>query len=203
MRRRLVVTLMAVGVSGAITLALGNRSVSAADNGTVGGTVTAKGLSSSADIVVSLQAPGLSPKPPANPVAVDQKSKVFIPHVLVVVTGTTVKFLNSDPFAHNVFSPEGKYDLGSWQQGQSKDYKFAKAGVYTQLCRVHPEMEAFVVVLDTPYFATTDPSGAFQIANVPPGQYALVAWSAKLKTARQPITVESGKPASVHLTLAK
>jgi plastocyanin len=175
----------------------------AADNGSVTGTITAKGLSTNADTVVSLEAPGLAVKPATVGIEVDQKGKVFVPHVLSIVKGTSVKFLNSDPFAHNVFSPEGKYDLGSWQQGQSKEHMFPTVGVYTQLCRIHPEMEAFVVVLDTPYFAKTDQTGAFQILNVPAGRYTLVAWSAKLKTAKQPVTVEAGKPATVQLALSK
>jgi plastocyanin len=84
-----------------------------AEGGSVTGTITAKGLRSSADIVVSLQAPGLSVTPPAKSPEMDQKGMRFIPHVLPIVTGTTVKFLNSDPFAHNVFSPDGRYNLGT------------------------------------------------------------------------------------------
>jgi plastocyanin len=202
MRRRLV-SLVAFPAATLAALALCAPPSRAAENGTVTGIVMAKGLSTNADVVVSLQAPGLSPQPAAKPVGVDQKGKVFMPHVLAVVRGTTVRFLNSDPFAHNVFSPEGRYDLGSWVQGQYKDHVFAKSGVYTQLCRIHPEMAAFVVVLDTPYFATTDQAGAFQISNVPPGPYTLVAWSEKLKETRQAITVEPGKPAPVHVTLTR
>ena len=175
----------------------------AAVNGSVAGSVTAKGLSSSADIVVSLHAPGLSFKPPAAPVALNQTGKLFVPHVLTTVVGATVRFLNNDPFEHNVFSPEGRYDLGSWPQGQNKDQTFSKPGVYTQLCRIHPEMEAFIIVLDTPYFAKTDARGAFQISDVPPGRYTLVAWSEKLKEVRQPVTVESGTPTTLQLTLGK
>jgi plastocyanin len=178
-------------------------SARAAEHGSVVGTVTATGLATNANIVVSLHAPGVHVTPPAAPVEMDQKGKAFVPHVLPVVEGTTVRFLNSDPFEHNVFSPEGRYDLGSWPRGQSKDHTFAKPGVYTQLCRIHPEMEAFVVVLDTPYFATTDASGAFRIADVPPGSYTLTAWSEKLKEARQSISVQGGKPTSVHVTLRK
>lgn len=175
----------------------------ASENGSVTGAVTAKGLRMNANIVVSLQAPGLKLSPPAKPVEMDQKGMLFIPHVLPVVTGTAVKFLNSDPLPHNVFSPEGKYNLGTWPQGDTKEYKYDKPGVYTQLCRVHTEMEAYVVVLDTPYFATTDKTGAFEIKNVPPGKYTLVAWSEKLKEVKQPIAVEAGKPATVNLTLSR
>ena len=175
----------------------------AAENGSVTGTVAAKGLRTNADIVVSLEAPGLKVLPPPKPIQMDQKGMLFIPHVLSVVRGTTVRFLNSDPLPHNVFSPEAKYNLGTWPQGETKDQKFDKPGVYTQLCRVHPEMESFVVVLDTPYFATTDKTGAFEIENVPPGTYTLVAWSEKLKGVKQPITVEAGKRATVTLALSR
>ncbi len=200
--RRLPTFVAAVALTGGLALVLAPTG-RAAENGSVTGTVTATGLSSSGDIVVALHAPGLHTTPPAAPVKMDQKGKKFTPHVLPIVEGTTVSFLNSDPFEHNVFSPEGKYDLGSWPQGQSKNHTFAKAGVYTQLCRIHPEMEAFIVALDTPYFATTDASGAFKIADVPPGKYTLTAWSEKLKEGREPVTVEAGKAAAVKVTLKK
>jgi len=175
----------------------------AAANGGVSGTITAKGLRSSGDLVVSLQAAGVTVTPPAKPVELDQKTMQFLPHVLPVVVGTTVQFLNSDPVAHNVFSPEGKYNLGTWPQGQTKDHTFTKAGVYTQLCRVHPEMEGYVVVLDTPYFAVTDKTGAFAIKDVPAGTYTLTVWSEKLKGAKQEVTVEDGKTQTVTLTLQR
>jgi plastocyanin len=174
-----------------------------AEDGSVTGTVTAKGLRSSANIVMSLQAPGLSVTPPAKAPEMDQKGMTFIPHVLPIVKGTTVKFLNSDPYAHNVFSPDGKYNLGTWPTGETRDHKFDKTGVFTQLCRVHPEMEAFIIVLDTPYFAVTDKAGKFTIKGVPAGDYTLVAWSEKLKKAEQAVTVESGKSTTVDITLSR
>jgi plastocyanin len=174
-----------------------------AQTGGVTGRITASGLRSSADVVVSLEARGLSASPPAMPVAMDQQGMKFIPHVLPVVTGTTVRFLNNDPVRHNVFSPEGHYNLGNWPRGEIRDHTFDTSGVYTQLCRRHDAMEAFVVVLDTPFFSTTDPAGAFEITNVPPGDYTLVAWSETLKTATQIVTVTAGTPVTVSLTLTK
>lgn len=178
-------------------------SLAAAQTGTVSGHVDAKGMRSSADIVVSLEAPGLKATPPKAPVEIDQKNMEFIPHVLPVVVGTTVRFLNSDTVAHNVFSPEGKYNLGTWPTGQTKDHVFDKPGAYTQLCRVHPEMEGYVVVLDTPYFAKTDKGGEFEIKDVPAGKYKLVAWSEKLKRAEQDVTVEAGKVTAADVAMSR
>jgi len=197
MKTRLLAGALAVAAA-----ALGTSS-QGAENGAVSGTVVAKGLRTNAGVVVSLVAPGLAVTPPKQPVEMDQKQMQFLPHVIPVVTGTTVRFLNSDPVPHNVFSPEGKYNLGTWPTGQARDYKFGKPGVYTQLCRVHPEMEAFVVVLDTPHFAATDAAGRFEIKGVAAGKYKLVAWSEKLKSAQQEVTVESGKTLTVDLTLTR
>ncbi len=132
----------------------------------------------------------------------------FIPHVLPIVTGTTVRFLNSDPTPHNVFSPDNeKYNLGTWPQKQTKDYTFNKCTkypcVYTQLCRVHTEMEAFIVLLQNPFFAVTDKEGKYEIANVPPGTYQLAVWHAKAKAQPKPVTVDATKPATADFTLGK
>lgn len=174
-----------------------------ADTGSISGTVTARGLRSSADLVISLQAPGVTVPPPQKPVELDQKGMLFVPRVLPVVRGTTVRFLNSDPLPHNVFSPEGKYNLGTWPQGETREFKFDKPGIYTQLCRVHPEMIATVVVLETPHFAVTDQAGRFEIKQVPPGQYTLVAWSERLKETKRPVTIESGKNVTLDITLSR
>ena len=171
--------------------------------GGVSGSVTAKGLRTNAGIVVSLQAPGTKVTPPAKPLEMDQRGMVFSPHVMAVVTGTRVQFLNSDAVAHNVFSPEGKYNLGTWPQGETREHVFDKPGVYTQLCRVHPEMEAFIVVLDTPYFAVTDGAGKYTIADVPPGKYTLIAWSERLKSVKQEVTIEPGKTLTLDLAMAR
>jgi plastocyanin len=181
--------------------------VGAAD-GSIAGTVKATGLSSNADAVVFVeQAPG-GARPPAEPVEMDQKKMQFMPHVLPVVVGTTVRFLNSDPTAHNVFSPDyEKYNLGTWPQGKFKDHTFATCQkfpcAYTQLCRVHPEMEGFVVVLANSLYAVSDAQGHFEIKGVPPGSYTVAVWHPKLKGKPQPVTVEAGKPATVDFTLAR
>ena len=174
--------------------------------GTISGTVKVTGMASSSDVVVYVQqAPGTFP---AKTTEMDQRKMQFTPHVLPVVAGTTVKFLNSDPTPHNVFSPDNeKYNLGTWPQGQTKDYIFTKCTkfpcVYTQLCRVHPEMEGYVVVLQNPFFAVSDKDGKYEIHDVPPGSYTLGVWHSRAKAHPKTVTVDAAKPAVVDFTLAR
>ncbi len=182
--------------------------LAAAADGSITGTVKATGLASNADAVVWVQQAAGTFKPPAQPASMDQRKMQFVPHVLPVVLGTTVRFLNSDPTPHNVFSPDyEKYNLGTWPKDQSKDRTFATCAkfpcAYTQLCRVHPEMEGFVVVLPNTYFAVSDKEGHFHIADVPAGQYTVAVWHPKLKAQPKPVTVEAGKPATVDFALAR
>jgi plastocyanin len=193
-------------VASTLALLVASALVVSADG--ITGTVKATGLASNADAVVWVQQATGTFKPPAQPVSMDQKQMQFIPHVLAVVAGTTVRFLNSDPTPHNVFSPDfEKYNLGTWPQGQSKDYTFSKCTkfpcAYTQLCRVHPEMEGFVVVLPNTYFAVSNKEGHFEITGLPPGQYTVAVWHPKLKAQPKPVTVEAGKPAAVDSTLGR
>jgi plastocyanin len=178
----------------------------AAAGGSIEGTVRAGGAPAANAIVYIEHAEGtFAPAAPAN---MDQRGLKFVPSVLPILAGTTVKFLNSDTTQHNVFTPDfEKYNLGTWPQGQTKDHVFARCAkapcVYAQLCRIHPEMEAYIVVLQNPYFAVTDANGHYRIDNVPPGAYALAAWSAKAKAPARPVTVDAAKPLTVDFALAR
>ena len=161
--------------------------------GTLKGTVKGPGGRSVSEAVVHLgEIPGKSFAAPSTHAQVDQKEMVFIPHVQAVQVGTTVDFLNGDPMLHNVFSPEKcaeKFNLGSWPQGQARSYTFKQPCAVTLLCNVHPEMEAFIVVTPTPYFAVTDKNGAYSIADLPDGNYTLNVWHPKLKESSQNVSV--------------
>jgi len=108
-----------------------------------------------------------------------QKNKTFEPHLLVVPVGATVEFPNHDPFFHNVFSLfEGKrFDLGLYEAGTSRNVHFDKPGISYIFCNIHSQMSAVVVALPTPYYAISDKSGNFSIAQVHPGRYTMKAWA--------------------------
>ncbi len=167
---------VAVGLLGPAELQAGN----------IIGKVKAKGAKNGGDAVIYIGkiAGKMFTAPKEHPV-MDQRNLTFKPHVLPVVAGTTVDFLNSDNVLHNVFSPDqctGKFNLGSWPQGQRKSFTFDKPGcAATLLCNVHPEMQGFIFVAETPYFAVSEKDGAYKIPDVPAGKYTLKIWHEKLK----------------------
>src|SRR5256885_1226058 len=107
-----------------------------------------------------------------------QRNKVFEPHMLVIHVGTVVQFPNKDPFFHNVFSLfDGKrFDLGLYEAGTSHTVTFDSPGICYIFCNIHPEMSAAVVVVDSPWYATSNQPGQFSIPHVPPGSYLLYVW---------------------------
>ncbi|MFQ5720501.1 MAG: carboxypeptidase regulatory-like domain-containing protein [Acidobacteriota bacterium] len=161
--------------------------------GTLEGTVTVTGARNNADAVVYVSTiAGKTFAPPEKPSEMDQRDMTFVPHVLPVVVGTQVDFKNGDPVLHNVFSPDkcaDGFNLGSWPQGQIRSHTFDEECAATILCNVHPEMEAFVVAVPTPYFAVTDRSGAYSISGLPDGTYTVKVWHPKRKGTETEVTV--------------
>lgn len=139
---------------------------------------------------------------PLKNAVVDQRSKMFIPHVSVVTVGTTVRFPNDDTVFHSVFAyyEAKKFDLGVYPRGVSKYETFDKPGVVALLCNIHSEMSAYIMVVDTPYYAVTDSGGRYTIKDVPPGHYTLHGWCETRQTVIVPVDVAAGSnPLTVTL----
>ena len=142
-----------------------------------------------AGAVVWLEAPGATRTP--RRVVLDQRNLTFSPTVLAVPAGSVVRFPNNDTVLHNVFSfRDGKkFDLGLYPVGQVRDVKFERAGVSRLFCNIHPAMAAYVVVVDSPYYAVTNREGEFSLTGVPAGQYTYHAWRAGAATITGKLTV--------------
>ena len=109
---------------------------------------------------------------------IDQRNLKFIPTVVAVMVGESVDFPNNDKSWHNVYSKGGAndFDLGLYPPGKIRSKKFDKPGVSRILCNAHPDMEAFVVVKDHPFFSLADNRGNYQIENVPLGKVRVQTW---------------------------
>jgi plastocyanin len=135
---------------------------------------------------------------------VAQEGAVFTPHVLPVVVGTTVEWPNNDKIYHNVFSMSDakQFDLGLYKGNPSdKRVTFDKPGRVDVFCSIHTSMNCTVLVLENPYFASTDGSGDYKIQNVPPGKYKLKAWHDRLPADEREITVPTNGEVKVDFVL--
>jgi len=158
-------------------------------------------------VIVWLTPAGDDAPPPAalRHYQMEQKNKRFIPHVLAVPVGATVDFPNHDPIFHNVFSNySGKtFDLSLYPPGTSRKVVFDRPGIVRVFCNIHPTMSAIIAVLDTPWFAVSDPSGQFEIRNVPPGNYTLHVFHERateetLRALVRPVTVGRAAPRALQ-----
>lgn len=133
-----------------------------------------------ANVVVWFEAPDARQPVETGTVVLDQRNMRFSPRVLAVRVGTSVRFPNNDRVFHNVFSfHHGKvFDLGLYPVGESKIVRFDRPGLSRIFCNIHPNMAAYVVAVDSPYFAVSNEAGEFVVAAVPPGQYRYHAWRA-------------------------
>src|SRR5215212_10343893 len=121
----------------------------------------------------------------------DQKNRMFIPHVLAVQTGTAVRFPNNDDVRHHVysFSPAKTFQLPLYKGTPSSPEVFDRAGVATLGCNIHDQMSAFIVVVDTPYFEKTGGSGRAMLRDVEPGRYAVHVWYPDMRDEPPPVMV--------------
>jgi plastocyanin len=171
--RRFCVAAVAIALT-AVTLR-----AAALESSDLHGTARA-GTNRAPNVVVWLDAPD-SPAAAARPTAVlDQRNLDFSPDVLAVRVGTTVDLPNNDRVFHNVFSfRDGKvFDLGMYPVGALRHVTFDRPGLSRIFCNIHPGMAAYVMAVDSPFFAVSDHSGAFTIAQVPAGTYQYRAWRA-------------------------
>jgi plastocyanin len=130
----------------------------------------------------------------------DQRNLTFSPHVLAVRAGTTVEFPNRDRVFHNVFSfHDGKrFDLGMYPVGTVRNVTFGEPGLSRIFCNIHPNMAAYVMAVDSEYFAVSDSSGRFLIPAVPPGTHIYHAWHPGGTTLTGSTVSDSDKPLEIR-----
>ena len=134
---------------------------------------------------------------------INQKGAMFSPHVLPVMVGTTVEWPNEDDIYHNVFSiSETKpFDLGLYKHPEVKRITFDKPGRVDAFCSIHKAMNCIILVLENPYFTSTDSQGRYTLSNIPAGTYKLKAWHERLPAQTREITVPAEGQLRVDLTL--
>ncbi len=133
------------------------------------------------------------------------RRKQFQPRLLPIMAGSTVRFPNEDPILHNVFStsPDNAFDAGLYGTGPGVVHSFASPGLVKVYCNVHHSMFGFILVLDTPHFTRADPSGAFRLAALPPGEGDLVVFHDRAQPWRRRIDPAAAGPLQIRVDLNK
>jgi plastocyanin len=148
--------------------------------------------------------------PAKTPVVLDQRGCRYVPHVVGAMVGQPVEFRNSDRTMHNVhIVPPGTddssgFDISQAPMAGTEQHTFRSPGLMIPVrCNNHPWMEAFLNVVNNPFFAVSDANGKFEIQGLPPGTYTLVAVQEKLGTQAQRIAVRSQKAATANFVFTK
>lgn len=165
-----------------------------------------KGIAEAVVFIEELPAGTAVPeKPTAN---LDQVDKEFVPHILPVVVGTEVFFPNHDQIHHHVyaFSRTKTFETPLYKGETEPPVLFDKVGAVKVGCNIHDWMSAVILVLPTPYFALTDPDGAYVIRDVPDGKHSVAVWHERSRenaedTAKEVSVGEKGADADFALRL--
>ena len=144
-------------------------------------------------------------KPLAGDLTITMHGKSFVPHVLPVTEGSTVRFPNTDPILHNVFSTSSPndFDMGLYGTGTGKSKTFGHAGLVRVYCNVHHQMFAYILVLDTPYFTSVHEDGNFDLASLPAGPGTITVWNPRGEVWRQHVDAVMPELLSVELKLTR
>jgi hypothetical protein len=119
-------------------------------------------------------------EPAKEAVMLDQRGCQFIPRVIALRTRQTIRIKNSDPVSHNIHPmPKNNRDWNQQQAPQAEDlqrrFGFPEVMIPVK-CNIHAWMKTYIAVLDHPFFAVTDETGAFSFDGLPPGDYTIGAW---------------------------
>jgi hypothetical protein len=114
---------------------------------------------------------------PASRRFLNQKTCRYEPHILLVPLQAILTVRDSDPLLHTVqMSVNADYNLPFVLEGQEIMRPMIREGRVALRCNVHIWMNGEMMVAKHPYYAVTDQDGNFELTQVPPGDYEIVAW---------------------------
>ena len=141
---------------------------------------------------------------PSTPVVLDQKECRYVPHVLGIQVGQTLEIASSDNTLHNVHAipqQNREFNMAHQLAGIKHTHVFSTKEVMVPFkCDVHKWMNAFLGVLDHPFYAVTTRDGHFDLKGLPPGTYTVEAWHEKLGTQTQMVTVGEKQASDLSFT---
>lgn len=145
--------------------------------------------------------------PPSEAAVMDQEGCRYIPHVMGVMVGQTVRILNSDGLLHNVHAlPEvnAEFNMAMPATRTEAERVFDQVeDPFRIKCDVHPWMGAYVAVLPNPFFDVTEEDGEYEVSDLPAGTYEVEAWHERLGTQTASVTVGEGETSTADFTFSR
>jgi plastocyanin len=141
---------------------------------------------------------------PTEPVEINQEDCRYHPHVFGIRVGQPLQIVNSDDTLHNIHAmPKMNQEFNNGQpiKGMKMTHTFTQREVMVPFkCDVHGWMNAYVGVMDNPYFAVTGMDGKFDLKTLPPGTYTVAAWHEKMGTQEQKVTIGDKETKDITFT---
>lgn len=145
---------------------------------------------------------------PGGTITLTNTHCMFDPRVQGSSVGQQIKIASDDPILHNTHPQNNDtnatiYNIALPFKGFSVTKPLPSTPELIRVkCDAHEWMRAWIWEFDHPYYATTDADGHFEIKDVPPGTYTVVAWHEVMGQKDASTTVSAGKPATVDFSFA-
>lgn len=137
-----------------------------------------------------------------EPLTIEARDCRFLPFVTVVKDGSDVVVMNMDPVMHDIqayetsqlgprvlfntplpMNPHHKrlvtaesHEHLAGQPVKEEIHMTKGRRIFVMQCGFHAYMESWGLAVENPYYALTGDGGTFTLADVPPGEYTLMAW---------------------------
>ena len=112
--------------------------------------------------------------------------------------GSTIQAHNSDEVLHTVHAYfAASFNLALPRKGAKLERVVKEPGIIQVRCDMHGWMNAYIGVLDHPYFAVSGSDGSFSLDGLPPGDYVIEAWHELYGTLTQNVTVGEKESAGI------
>ncbi|MGH9513669.1 MAG: carboxypeptidase-like regulatory domain-containing protein [Terriglobales bacterium] len=108
----------------------------------------------------------------------DQKRCRYVPHILLVPASGDLQMQSSDATLHTIhMEGAATYNLPFPFQNHVISRNMQTPGIATLKCNGgHVWMNGVMMVVTHPYYSVTGENGKFELTDVPPGNYEIVAW---------------------------
>lgn len=135
--------------------------------------------------------------------ALRSRNGALEPELVAISAGQTVTLASDDALHHRFFSssrPQG-FDPVDVPSGESRELRMTLPSVVRVYCSLHPQEQGTIVVAPSRYYSALRAPGRYVLRDVPPGEYALHAWSESQVDEVRPVRVSRGESTIVEIRL--